>query len=109
MPAAKLQPDCMDRSRPSWAASIWTDPQNIYLMLPKSGHVSKLPLTEGGLSKALKLLSPPSRASLRPPQPLPQPLPRPLPQNHHSVGSLGEACANEIADVVRRLKRGDFR
>lgn len=51
------RPDTRDCSPPSWAASMWPLGQDLMVLLPHSGHVLRLPLTEGGLTKALKILS----------------------------------------------------
>jgi hypothetical protein len=40
-----------------WSAQIFATDRDIYLMLP-GDHFVKLPYTEGGLSKALRLIRP---------------------------------------------------
>jgi len=46
-------------ARPAWAVTMWADDTAIYVELPVKGgppYITKFPLTEGGLSKALNLL-----------------------------------------------------
>jgi hypothetical protein len=42
--------------KPPWAAYIWHDANNLFLQLPDSGYITKLPFTEGGMGKGLKLI-----------------------------------------------------
>jgi hypothetical protein len=46
----------LDESVPPYAAAIWHDGTNLYLRLPDSGYITKLPFTEAALSKGLKLI-----------------------------------------------------
>lgn len=44
--------------RPPWAAYIWYDAYNIYVQLPTGvEYPMAFPLTEGGLAKALKVIT----------------------------------------------------
>ncbi len=54
----------LDLSIPPYAAAIWHDGVNLYLRLPDSGYITKLPFTEAALSKGLKLI----RAKAKAPQ-----------------------------------------
>jgi hypothetical protein len=46
----------LDKDPPPWAAAIWHDGTSLYLRLPDSGYITKLPFTEAALSKGLKLI-----------------------------------------------------
>lgn len=47
-------------TKPPWAAYIWCDARNVYLETPapsgRLGQIVTLPLSEGGLCKAVKIL-----------------------------------------------------
>jgi|SRR5215469_1682344 len=46
----------IDKTRPFWSLSLWKNAQGDLFAQLEGGSVHKFPLTEGGLSKALKLI-----------------------------------------------------
>lgn len=87
--------------RPAWAVTAWTDDNNIFIELSgqHGPYITKYPLSEGGLSKALYLMRSCHKKQSSPIYQAPGVNP-----NYKPKGDFNEKQREHAREVLRRLK-----
>lgn len=93
--------DIAATGRPAWAVCAWVDSNNIYIELSgmHGPHISKYPLSESGLSKALYLMRSCHKKQSSPIYQAPGVNP-----DYKAKGNFSEKQREHAREVLRRLK-----